>query len=211
MTDIMARLRDESADLHHQAETQEFQQRMFRGALGRDEYAAWLGQMWLVHRELEAALGRLRVADPRFAAVRAEHFKSARLAADLTALGAAEPAPLPATARLLARIADLGRREPLALLGYHYVLEGSCNGNRILARRLLPALGLDAATAGRYLDPYGERQREVWARFKEEMQAVELAPAERDALVAAARELFAAIGDLSIELNTATVDRAATA
>lgn len=201
MTEIMIRLRDETADLHQQAETQDFQQRMFRGALERREYTAWLGQMWHVHRALEAELERVGAADPRFAAVRREHFKAERLAADLAALGAPEPAPLPATARLLARFDAAGRDQPLRLLGYQYVLEGSTNGNRILARRLLPVLGLDAAVAGRYLDPYGDRQREVWAQFKADMQGVELSPADSDLLVDAARELFAAITELSAELG----------
>jgi heme oxygenase len=201
MTEIMTRLRDETAELHRQAESQDFQQRMFRGALERREYAAWLGQMWLVHRALEAELERVGAADPRFVAVRAEHFKADRLAADLAALGAREPAPLSATARLVARIVAAGRDEPLRLLGYQYVLEGSTNGNRILARRLLPVLGLDAGTAGRYLDPYGERQREVWAQFKADMGAVALDAAESDLLVEAARELFAAITELSAELG----------
>lgn len=199
MTDVMARLRDETADLHHRAETQDFQQRMFRGGLERHEYAAWLGQMWHVHRALEAELERRRDVDPRFAAVRAEHFKAERLAADLAALGAEIPPPLAATGRLLERFAAAAVEEPLRLLGHHYVLEGSCNGNRILARRLLPALGLDAG-AGRYLDPYGERQREVWARFKSDMQEIDLSAAEQDLMVDAARELFAAITELSIEL-----------
>jgi heme oxygenase len=201
MTEIMARLRDETADLHHQAETREFQQRMFRGELGRPEYVAWLAQMWHVHRTLESELVRARTADARFVAVRDEHFKAERLAADLDALGAGRPAPLGSTARLLARIEAAGRDEPLRLLGYLYVLEGSANGNRILARRMLPTLGLDAATAGRYLDPYGDRQREVWVEFKSDMARFEISPAQGDALVGAARELFAGISELSSELN----------
>lgn len=202
MGDIMARLRDETADLHRQAETREFQQRMFRGALTRPEYLAWLGQMWLVHRALESALAERLGADPRFVAVHPEQFKAERLAADRAELGGADPEPLPAAAGLVARIATAASAEPLRLLGYHYVLEGSTNGNRILARRLLPALGLDPAAAGRYLDPYGEQQREIWARFRSQMQEIELTPAESDLLVDAAREIFAAISDLSNELAT---------
>lgn len=209
MGDIMARLRDETADLHQQAETREFQQRMFRGALTRPEYLAWLGQMWLVHRALEAALAERLGADPRFAAVHPEQFKAERLAADRAELGGGDPEPLPAAAELVARVAAAAREEPLRLLGYHYVLEGSTNGNRILARRLLPALGLEPAIAGRYLDPYGDRQRETWARFKAAMQEIELTVAETDLVIDAARELFAAISDLSAEL--AGAPRTATA
>ncbi|MFN7941814.1 MAG: biliverdin-producing heme oxygenase [Thermoanaerobaculia bacterium] len=201
MSEVMEQLRDGTADLHQSAEQQDFQQRMFRATLRREEYAAWLGQMWLVHRDLEAALRRVAPGDARFAAVLPDHDKEPRLAADLAALGGPLPEPLPATARILARIAAVERAEPLRLLGFQYVLEGSANGNRILARRLLPALGLDAGQAGRYLDPYGERQREVWAKFKQDMQAVGFPPAECAVLVEAAREMFAAIADLSGDLS----------
>jgi heme oxygenase len=201
MTEVMEQLREGTADLHQSAEQQEFQQRMFRGAIRRDEYAAWLGQMWLVHRALEAELRGVPAADARFAAVLAENFKEPHLAADLQALGGETPAALPATARVLAKIAEAGQVEPLRLLGYQYVLEGSTNGNRILAKRLLPSLGLEAAQAGRYLDPYGDRQRETWARFKQAMQAVGFSAAECALLVEGAREMFAGVAEISADLS----------
>jgi heme oxygenase len=200
MSDVMEALRLGTAELHQRAESQEFQRRMARGELSRPEYAAWLGQMLLVHRALETALRAARQSDRRFEPVVVEHFKEGHLRADLSALGAAEAEPLEATRRILARIAQSGAEQPLRLLGYHYVLEGSMNGNRFLARRLGPALGLSAGQGDRYLDPYGERQREVWARFKQEMAQVGFAVDERDVLVEAAREMFAAITDLSAEL-----------
>jgi len=202
MTDVMTMLREGTAELHQRAEHQEFQQRMFRAELKREEYAHWLAQMWHVHRALERGLGAPRASDPRFAAVPDEHAKEPLLAADLEALGAEPSPPLPATARLVARIEESARTEPLRLLGYHYVLEGSANGNRVLARRLLPALGLEPGVAGRYLDPYGERQRETWTKFKDEMRTVELTAAESELLVDAAREMFGAISEISSELSS---------
>ena len=75
------------------------------------------------------------------------------------------------------------------------------NGNRFLARRVTPALGLAAGQADRYLDPYGERQRAVWAEFKAEMAAVGFGPLERELLVDAARAMFVAIVEMSAELS----------
>lgn len=203
MSDVMERLKAGTWDLHQAAEQHEFQRRMVQGEISRDEYAAWLGQMLLVHRALEGPLAELAAADPRFAAVTPEQLQVPYLTADLTVLGVelAAVRPLPATARLRARIEADAAIEPLRLLGYHYVLEGSNNGNRFIARRLLPALGLDGAAGGRYLDPYGPRQRELWQAFKESMGRIPFSAGEIDALVAAARELFSAISALSGDLE----------
>jgi heme oxygenase len=172
------------------------------GRLTREDYIAWLGQMLHVHAALEAPLRPLCAADPRFAPVTVEQFKEPYLVADLATLGVdlATIRPLPAVVRLGERIARDAGTEPLRLLGYHYVLEGSNNGNRFLARRLRPALGLEPGAGDRYLDPYGEAQTERWRRFKADMTGVEYTDAEIDLLVAAARDMFAAIRDLSREL-----------
>lgn len=55
---VMLRLRDETTDLHKQAETKPFQLAFVRGQLTREQYIAWLGQMYVMHSELDAALKR---------------------------------------------------------------------------------------------------------------------------------------------------------
>ena len=204
MTDatVMTRLREETRDLHASAEGKDFQRRMLSGESNRDEYIEWLGQMLLVHRALEAPLRRLWASDPAFAPLREEQFQEPYLLADLAVLDddPAGHAPLPATAALIADIERAAAEDPLALLGYHYVLEGSNNGNRFIARRLAPALGLTPGQGDRYLDPYGEAQPALWARFKQDMEAVGFAQAQADQLVAAARRMFAGIGAISDEL-----------
>lgn len=202
MSDVMERLKTGTWDLHQAAEGHDFQQRMVAGAISREEYAAWLGQMLLVHRALEEPLARLAETDERFAAVRPEQMQVPYLEADLASLGADADAvtPLPATAALVAEIERDATEEPLRLLGHHYVLEGSNNGNRFIARRLLPALDLEAGAGGRYLDPYGDRQRELWAGFKDAMGKIPFTAGEIDVLVGAARSMFAAVGGLSAAL-----------
>ncbi len=156
---VMERLKVGTQDMHSLAEGRQFQRRMLKGSITRHEYTDWLGQMLLIHRALEKhLLGRLTV-DPLFAAVREEQFQEPNLKADLAALGSDTQAvtPLPATAALIADIDRAAAEEPLALLGYHYVLEGSKNGNRFIARQLVPALGLAPRRADRYLDPFAKR------------------------------------------------------
>jgi len=87
--------------------------------------------------------------------------------------------------------------DELALLGMRYVLEGSNNGNRFIARAI--RAGLPGAPT-RYLDPYGEAQRPRWVQFKADMDAVGFEAGQQDRIVAAAQEMFAAIGALSREL-----------
>jgi heme oxygenase len=199
---IMERLKTGTHDMHSLAEGRQFQRRMLKGGISRQEYTGWLGQMLLIHGALEKHLsGRLR-GDSLFAAVREEQFQEPNLIADLAALGC-DPravAPLPATAALIADIDRAAAEEPLALLGYHYVLEGSKNGNRFIARQLVPALGLAPRRADRYLDPFADAQPVKWAEFKAAMTAIDFAGAQIDVLVAAARRMFEGIGELSDQL-----------
>jgi heme oxygenase len=55
---------------------------------------------------------------------------------------------------------------PAELLGAHYVLEGSGNGNRMMARGLRAAYGLQGQAGTRSMDPYGDGQPDRWQAFK---------------------------------------------
>jgi heme oxygenase len=203
---IMERLRAETRDLHDQAEQNQWQGRMVRGDLTRSEYERWLGQMFLVHRALEKELRSLPPDQFPYTAIRSEHFQEPYLVADLEHFEVDPETiePLAATSALIARIDELAREHPLALLGLHYVLEGSNNGNRFIAKRLREVYELEPGTGDRYLDPYGERQREVWKRFKEDLGSAEISAEEQDLLVVSAREMFQAIYDISNELEAAS-------
>jgi heme oxygenase len=88
--------------------------------------------------------------------------------------------------------------DPLSLLGYNYVLEGSMNGNRFIARALTPVLKGIAATT--YLDPYGEEQRPVWGSYRERMNTAGFDASQAERIVAAARDMFSTIAGLSDQL-----------
>ncbi len=53
-TGFGAALKDSTWDLHEQAENGDLQKRLVKGELGKHEYAAHLGQLYLVHKTLEA-------------------------------------------------------------------------------------------------------------------------------------------------------------
>ena len=77
-TSLMGRLKATTQALHDLAENRELQRRLVKGALPREQYVAYLAQLYLVHRGLEQ---RIREAGgPAFEAVlRDYHWRDARL------------------------------------------------------------------------------------------------------------------------------------
>jgi len=92
------------------------------------------------------------------------------------------------------------KRQPL------YVLEGSTNGGKFLARVLERSLQIEDRAGLSYMDPYGDRQPEMWAEFKRLADLVELAPDQLNAVTEAARETFRAIAAISDTVLPADTD-----
>jgi len=199
----MDRLRDGTKALHDAAEGHAFQRTLFAGQLPQASYADYLGQMFCLYAALERALTEAQTARPEIADVVKEHnLREKDLRKDLAHFGVDVDAvePLPATHALIERIGATARENPIALLGMHYVLEGSNNGNHFIAKNIRKAYDLDGVGA-RFLDPYGEAQRPRWAEYKQALGAVALTEAEADAVLAAAQDMFRAIGRISEELD----------
>jgi heme oxygenase len=199
----MLALRNETADHHRRAEQHEFQQQMVRGTLPEPLYIRWLGQMLLVHSALEAHLDRLVTRDPVLGAVfDASRHKAPALRADLRHFKTGEDTtPLPAAKRLIELFDRLSRERPRALLGALYVLEGSTNGSKFIARRVRPAYGLPATGPGSaYLDPYGDLQPVRWQEFKAAMDALDLPADDVAQMTIAAQQTFDAIRELGADL-----------
>lgn len=199
---IAATLKDSTWDLHQQAESGDLQKRLVKGELGKHEYAAHLGQLYLVHRTLESCLDDAQGKCPHVRGLNNEDLRhTPNLESDLSHLGT-EPAsvePVPATQQFLTWIEVTASTNPTALIGVQYVLEGSTNGNGFIARKIGPALGLEADGV-RYLTSYGPAQRETWARFKSRLDALDLPADALDQVVAAARRTFEGVRDINREL-----------
>jgi heme oxygenase len=196
---IMLMLRDRTAELHGIAEKQPFQRALICGEITREGYAAYLGQMFVIHSSLEAGLARC--SEPVVQRiVTGEQFQAGNLKSDLAVLGDfATPQATPA-ALMLTEAIDASH-DAASLLGHLYVLEGSKNGNAFVARAIRRALNLTAGTGDRYLDPHGPEQRPIWAAFKARMDGEQWTSQQRDDMLAAARMMFSAIVDLSSELE----------
>lgn len=200
---IMGLLKASTEEQHRDAERRDLQRDLVRGRLPVEEYARWLGQMLLLHGGLWRAIRERRDEVPALAhVVRDEGLHVENLRRDLATLGEDPDGvePLPATSRALDEIERVAASEPRALLGYNYVLEGSMNGNRFIARALH---GGPAGGAVSYLDPYGDEQRATWEAYRARMNAVELDEAAAARVVAAARDMFVFVAGMSDEVRKA--------
>ena len=199
-TRIMETLKEATTEQHRDAERRQLQKEMVRGELAPETYAAWLGQMLLVHEALRETIAA-RQADhaPLATIVLDEGLHVGHLRADLVAFGidADDVAPLPSTQRAVLAIALKSESDPLSLLGYNYVLEGSMNGNRFIARALEQTPGISATS---YLDPYGEEQRSTWQAYRARMNEAGFGEPQGERMVAAARDMFAFIAEMSDDL-----------
>jgi len=195
---VMLLLKESTAAQHDAAENHPFQRALVEGRLAREAYAANLGQLLLVHRALER---KLREGADELAAIGAvvteEQYQEPYLLEDLAFFGIDPESvePTSATAALIERIEGASAAE---ILGMHYVLEGSNNGGRYIAKKVRKAYGFEEQAPGtRYLDPYGDEQRGKWMAFKAAMDEQAFSADERAKMVAAAQGMFdglAAIG-----------------
>lgn len=203
---VMERLKAETLEAHKAAEGHPLQRAHAMGKLPQEQYVRNLGQLFHVHRALEAALRETAAKLPAIRTIVKEYqYQEPYLREDLAHFGVKPEsvAALPATARIVARIGELGKVDPLALLGMHYVLEGSNNGSKFLCRVVQRQYGLAPGPGTRYMDPYGDRQREFWEQFKADMNAAGFNEEQATALVGAAGEMFDAIGAIGTDVLNA--------
>ena len=199
-TSIMDHLRDATRGLHKQAESRPLQRAMARGTLPRASYVMYLAQLRHLHAALETALDQPAASRAGLSELFTEDRRRVPdLDQDLASFNV-DPAEVPAlapTQQFIERIGALLDEDPLSLLGPLYVLEGSTNGGRFLARVLERSLRLDGGTGLSYMDPYGDRQPEMWASFKRLADALALTSEQADAVTESAGRTFAAIAEIS--------------
>ncbi len=193
-------LREQTAEHHRRAEGADFQRLLFAGQLPLEQYVRWLEQLRAVHKALEARLW-LNWDSPAWRELTApDRRRSVQLEQDLLSLGRTLPAePSAVTQRFLAQLAALPDDPPAALLGALYVLEGSSNGSRMMARGLRAAYKLPDVEGTRNLDPYGEAQPVRWKAFRAALDEA-LPESAWPAALDGARTCFEAITQLGEEL-----------
>lgn len=200
-------LRTGTQDLHELAEHHAFQKNMLDGKVERSQYALYLVQVLYVHATLDPALRDLSRAEPRFAPlIQPSHFRYEIIRQDLEDLGVRHETCVvhASTRRFVKHIEAATKSDPAALLGALYVHEGATNGNKVVLKAIRRGLALPEGVATRYLDPHGTEQRPRWTAFKSEMDALDLTEAERNAMLAGARQAFQFFIDLSDDVAALT-------
>lgn len=198
----MERLRAETSDLHSDAESRKLQKEIAGGLVERDRFVSYLGQLYRIHSVLESNLQESREHHPAVAGVATpDRMRVPDLLRDLDFYGVEvdDVESGRETTRFTDQIETAKKMNPSALLGALYVLEGSTNGGKFLARVLQKTWGLDGGGLS-YLDPYGDGQSEQWAKFKTEMDDIEFGSADREAIIEMAKKTFEAISAVSDEV-----------
>lgn len=203
---LMQRLKSSTSEAHDAAESHPFHRAMATGQVKREAYATYLGQILCVHRMLDEALAAAAKSTPAIArAWRDEHHNVSNLMQDLGAMGVcpAHVKPMPAAAAFGQRIGELAREKPIALLGLHYVMEGSKNGGKFISKVIQRTLGLQGREGTAYMDPYGDRQRDVWSRFRLDIDACDISAEDQERIISAAGEMFKAVAAVGDDVNAA--------
>lgn len=200
---IMDLLRESTSGLHSDAEGQEFQRQLGTGTVHKEPYKKYLGQLYYMHDKL-ASLLKANEKETHIAKVlQPHHMDNSCLQKDLAYFAETESSQtkLKATEKINAELEASAKDKPYSLLGYLYVLEGSTNGAKFMAKTLQKSLALPEDKGASYFDRYGDEQRPRWAKFKEDMNAVGFTEEEKAELVKSAKRMFQAFFEIGGELT----------
>lgn len=193
---MMKRLKQATQSSHAQLEALPYFQALMAHRLPLDCYLAQLNALAVIHGVLEAEIAA--ADDQRLQAVWHDDLrKLPLLQADLRffeprATGdapAAVQSALAMTAKIRLRRVD----QPLTLLGYLYVFEGSTLGNRMHQPDIAATFNLGTGEGCRYYASYTEQVADRWQDFSETMNRVLDDPSDHAPVLAAAREAFAGL------------------
>jgi heme oxygenase len=194
---VAGSLRDHTTEHHKRAERSEFQRLLIAGRLPVTGYIGWLEQMLCVYRSLETHLASGNRAGKYPGVDVVAWGRTPQLERDLAHFGrdATAASPVPATGALVEQMGRWARGSTPALLGVLYVLEGSTNGSRYIARSLRKAYHLSGEAGLAFMDPYGDLQPERWWEFKHQLEA-SVGTGDLEDLIAAARGTFDAVTEI---------------
>jgi len=199
---IMQRLKAETSDLHSHAESRTLQRAIATGEVDQTTFSAYLGQLYEVHHSLESALETSRDKHTAIGALAsADRMRIPDLDRDLAYYGLDSDQIVAGDAarRFAAQVEEIETTAPVALLGALYVLEGSTNGGRFLARALRRSWNLDGEGLA-YFDPYGDEQPQKWASFRRDMDEASFSADQEEAIIEMAKATFLAIAEVSDEV-----------
>ncbi|TDP71761.1 DNA-binding transcriptional LysR family regulator [Roseateles toxinivorans] len=190
-TGLAARLKQETRELHRQAERSGLMAALMRGSIGLPAYCALLRSLRAIYAALESALDAQGSDGNVQRLWRPELRRLPRLEQDLARLdpgSQVEDAATPYVQRLQA----LAKNEPNLLLAHAYLRYlGDLHGGQMLARVVRQRFGLDGDEGTAFYD-FGEppQLEQLKQDFRAGLDALVLTPQQADAFVAEACEAF---------------------
>ena len=209
---LLAALRQRTADLHRQAERSGIIHDILHGAATRYSYALLLRNLFPAYRDMEKALDNHRGSPGILQIARVEVYRSAALEADLEALhGSTWPKALPLLPeadQYLQRIADASTGDGSRLIAHAYARYlGDLNGGRILKRLVSRGLGLEAQALNFYEFPRIDDLDAFKSDYREAIDKAADQIADIEAVVEESAEAFRLNINLSEAVQTASMNR----
>lgn len=196
-----------TAEAHRYAETRPLQKLLISGTITPGRLAVYLAQLRALHALVEDLFDR----HPTIAVEIgwSDHLRhSRRLEADINALdanGQVDRQPIASTQDAITAIERAVERTPASLFGFIYVLEGSMNGNRFIARVLRTKSGIADCDLS-YFDPYREEQPARWKAFRRALSDATVDPDAERPIRDAATLMFHSIATISDEVMAMAMD-----
>ncbi len=169
-------LRERSSSAHSGSEHAGFMADLMRGKGTRDDYVALVAQHWFIYEALEAAASRM-AADPVAATFISDKLtRLPALEADLAFLIGDDwrdrIAPLPTTARYVARIREVGATWVGGFVAHHYTRYlGDLSGGLFIGKLMARQFGFETNGIGFYIFGDIADPAEFKDRYRAELDA----------------------------------------
>lgn len=202
-----AALRERSSGAHSESEGQGFMTALMKGEGTRDDYVLLVAQHYFIYEALEDAGSRMK-ADPVAAPFLSDKLtRLPALEADLAFLVGDDwrekIAPLPTTARYVARIRQVGATWAGGFVAHHYTRYlGDLSGGLFIGRVMKRRFGFETNGVGFYVFDDIADPREFKNVYREQLDAAPWDDAERERVIDEVLRAYRFNTDLFAELET---------
>lgn len=195
---LSQRLKDETWDMHQQAENGALARALVQGQISKEAFLGLVERERRLHASIDALISDARSNDESLSSLTQDRYAhEAEYNNDVQTLGGdTNGGETTAVTSAEAAIKEGAQGNPAFLIGVHYVREGAKNGNRMIEPRVRAAVG-EGTT---HLDPEGEQQRPNWMKFKATLDQLNMTPEREDAAIAGAIAMFRAVRDIHTEV-----------
>lgn len=182
-------LRERTRGGHSQSEGANFMDDLMKGKGSREDYIALVAQHYFIYEAIEAAAEKLADNEEAAAFITSKLTRLPALKADLEFLIGADwleqIAPLPTTARYVARITEVADEGWAGgFIAHHYTRYlGDLSGGQIIRTLMQRQFGFETNGVGFYLFDEIAKPKEFKETYREQLDAVSWTEAERERVI----------------------------